>query len=173
MKHQLEIEKKFIVKIPKDELKLKKFLDSLEDVLYIEQIYLQKENPKDSQSARVRKTVSLLNGSTSLEYNKKKKIEKNVSKEKEGEISNKELLNLLKKADPEQSVLIKKRFVFKYKNQTFELDKFIEPNHLKGLFILEIELDNKNEKVNFPPFLDIVKEVTEDKNYNNYFLAKK
>lgn len=173
MKKQLEIEKKFIVKIPKDESKLKQLFDSLEDVLYIEQIYLQKEDPKESQSARVRKTVSLVDGSTKLEVNKKNKIEKGVSQEKEGEVSLKDFINLAKKADPEQNVLIKKRFVFKYKNQTFELDKFIEPNYLKGLCILEIELSDKNEKINLPPFLDIVKEVTEESKYNNYFLAKK
>jgi CYTH domain-containing protein len=41
------------------------------------------------------------------------------------------------------------------------------------LAILELELKDKNQKIELPPFLDIIKEVTEDKSFNNFSLADK
>ena len=45
--------------------------------------------------------------------------------------------------------------------------------HLKGLAILEIELDDKDDTVELPPFLPVIKEVTDDKKFTNFSLADK
>ena len=46
-------------------------------------------------------------------------------------------------------------------------------DYLQGLLILELELKDKDQKINLPPYLKIIKEVTEEENYNNYNLADK
>jgi len=65
----------------------------------------------------------------------------------------------------------KTRFVFKFNDQVFELDVFKGP--LKGLAILEIELEDMDDTVELPPFLKVIKEVTKDKKFNNFSLADK
>jgi hypothetical protein len=171
MAKKLEIEKKFLIKFPTSWSVLSKMFDDLVDVKRISQTYLSQEN--DEPAARVRKTVEGLTGDkdTVYHFNRKKLIEKGVHEENEKEISKSDYQKLLKKADPEKVEVQKTRFVFNFKNQTFELDVFKKA--LSGLAILEIELKNKNDKVILPDFLKVIKEVTEDKNYNNYNLASK
>lgn len=65
----------------------------------------------------------------------------------------------------------KTRFVFDWHEQRFELDVF--KGHLKGLAIMEIELDDKDDTVELPPFINVIKEVTKDKRFNNFSLADK
>ena len=65
----------------------------------------------------------------------------------------------------------KTRYCFIYEKQFFELDIYPETMS-KDFAILEIELNNIDDKVVLPPFLDIVKDVTEDKSYRNHSLAK-
>ena len=73
-----------------------------------------------------------------------------------------ELIKYIKK-------IVKKRVCFVYQSQYFEVDLFEFSNDKA---ILEIELTNENSKINLPPFISFIKEVTEDFNYTNYNLAK-
>lgn len=63
--------------------------------------------------------------------------------------------------------ITKKRFVFTYLRRKFELDVF----PASRLMILEIELDDEKQLFAVPPFVDIIKEVTDDENYYNFNLA--
>ena len=168
---KLEIEKKFLVKFPTSWSRLAELFDGLVDVKRISQTYLKPEG--NEPSARVRKTIEGLTGDTDTvyHYNQKKLVEKGVHEETEHEITKKQFENYLKNPHPDKFTVEKTRFVFKYKEQIFELDVFKGP--LKGLAILEIELKNRKQKVSLPPFLDIKKEVTDDKRYNNFSLATK
>jgi len=168
---QLEIERKFLVKFPISWENLAELFDGLKDVKRISQTYL-KPKGKDP-SARVRKTIEGLTGDTETVYhfNQKEYIQPGVHEETEHEISKSQYEKYLKNSHPDKVTVEKTRFVFKYRDQTFELDVFKGP--LKGLVILEIELKNKNDKVELPSFLKIVKEVTGDKKYNNFELANK
>lgn len=171
MAKKLEIEKKYLVRFPKSWGDLSKIFDKLVDVKRISQTYL---SPKDGeQAARVRKTIQGLTGDTDVvyHYNKKKPVTTGVHEELEKEINKSQYLDYIKKADPKKTEVEKTRFVFKYEDQTFELDVFKKA--LSGLAILEIELDSKKDKVKLPSFLKIIKEVTEDKKYSNYNLADK
>lgn len=171
MSKKLEIERKFLVKFPASWSALSEMFDDLVDVKRISQTYL---SPKgNEQAGRVRKTVQGLTGDTDTIYhfNKKKLIEKGVHEELEHEISKSEYQKYLKDADSSKVEVHKTRFVFNYNDQTFELDVFKGP--LKGLAILEIELGDKSDKVDLPPFLKVVKEVSQDKRYNNFNLADK
>lgn len=168
---QLEIERKFLVKFPKSWSALASIFDDLIDVKRISQTYLK---PEDGEpSARVRKTVEGLSGETDtvFHYNQKEPIETGVHKETEHEITKAQYEKYLKKAHPDKIPVEKTRFVFKYNDQVFELDVFKGP--LKGLVIMEIELEDKDQEVELPPFIAIKKEVTEDKRFTNFHLANK
>lgn len=168
---QLEIERKFLVNFPSSWSELAEMFDDLIDVKRITQTYLKPEGK--SPSARVRKTISGLTGESEIIYhfNQKKFVEEGVNEEKEFEISKDKYEKSLKNCHPDKVTIDKTRFVFNYNEQVFELDVFKGP--LKGLAILEIELKDKYQKVELPPFLKIIEEVTTDKKFNNFSLANK
>lgn len=168
---QLEIERKFLIKFPTSWSVLAELFDDLVDVKRISQTYLKPEG--DKPSGRVRKTVEGLTGDTDTvyHYNIKKFVEDGINEESEHEIDKSKYEKYLKAPHPDKVTLDKTRFVFKYNDQLFELDVFKGP--LKGIAILEIELKNKDDKVELPPFLKVIKEVTDDKKWNNFELASK
>lgn len=171
MSTNLEIERKFLVNFPTSWSELAEMFDDLIDVKRITQTYLEPEGKEPA--ARVRKTVEGLSGDTKIVYhfNQKKLVEEGINEEKEFEIKKPQYEKLLKKSNPKLVTIEKTRFVFDYEDQVFELDVFKGP--LKGLAILEIELKDKNQKVELPPFLKIIEEVTKDKRFNNFNLASK
>jgi adenylate cyclase len=171
MSAHLEIERKFLVNFPKSWSALSEIFDDLVDVKRITQTYLKPKG--DEPSCRVRKTVEGLTGDTATVYhfNQKKPVETGTHEETEREINEKKYNEYLKDPYPGKGSVEKTRFVFKYNDQLFELDVF--KGALKGLAIMEIELEDKNDTVELPPFLEVVKEVTEDKSYNNFTLANK
>jgi CYTH domain-containing protein len=168
---KLEKERKFLIKFPTSWSVLSELFDDLVAVKRISQTYLEAE--KGEQAARVRKTVEGLTGDveTVYHYNKKKPVDTGVHEEEEYEITKSQYEKRLKDSDPKKVAVEKTRFVFKYNDQTFELDVF--KGALKGLAILEIELADIDDTVELPPFLKIVKEVTKDKRFTNFSLADK
>lgn len=64
----------------------------------------------------------------------------------------------------------KTRYIYNYQNQKFEIDVFKDLN----LCLCEIELSDENQNIVFPHEIKelIVSEVTHDKNYKNFNLAK-
>lgn len=171
MTTQLEIERKYLVKFPAAWSSLAALFDQLVDVKRISQTYLKAKG--NEPSARVRKTVQGLTGDTEVvyHYNQKHFVEAGINKETEKEITKKQYEKYLENPLPNKFTLEKTRFVFKYKDQIFELDVFKGP--LKGLAILEIELKKKTTKVELPPYLKVIKEVTREKKFNNFSLCEK
>jgi CYTH domain-containing protein len=166
-----EIERKFLIKFPTSWENLSELFEDLVDIKRIEQTYLKPKG--DEPAARVRKTIEGLSNdlTTVYHFNQKKPIETATHQELEKEITEKQYQQYLKDAYPGKGEVEKTRYVFKYHDQTFELDVF--KGKLKGLAILELELDNKNDTVELPPFLKVEKEITQDKQYNNFELANK
>ena len=70
--------------------------------------------------------------------------------------------------DERLATIEKDRYCFLYKNQYFEMD--IYPFD-KNYAILEIELNDLGQKIELPPELEIVREVTNDPNYSNHSIA--
>jgi CYTH domain-containing protein len=172
MPTKLEKERKFLIKFPRSWSTLAELFDYLVDVKRIAQTYLKAE--EGEQAARVRKTIEGPVGHTKTVYHfnqKKPTGDTGVHEETEYEISEKQYNNYLKKANPSKVAVEKTRFVFDYNDQAFELDLF--KGHLKGLAIMEIELDDIKDTVEMPPFLKVVKEVTKDKTFSNFNLADK
>ena len=62
-------------------------------------------------------------------------------------------------------------FVFKWHDQVFELDLF--KGHLKGLAILELEMDDIDDPIELPSYLKVLKEVTKNQKFTNFSLADK
>lgn len=168
---KLEVEKKYLVRMPSSWADLAELFDDLVDVKRISQVYL-KPNDKGI-SPRVRKTVQGLLGETEaiFHHNQKKFMETGVHEETEYEISKDEYQKSLKNQHPDKTELKKTRFVFKYHDQCFELDIF--KGALGGLAILELELEDKDQEVYLPPFLKIVEDITADKRFNNFNLASR
>ena len=168
---KLESERKYLIKFPTSWSALAELFDGIVDVKRISQTYLKAEDGE--QAARVRKTVEGLTGDTDTvyHYNQKKPVETGVHEETEREISQKEYEKYLKKANPDKCAVEKTRFVFDWHDQVFELDLF--KGHLKGLAVMEIELDDIDDTVELPPFLKVIKEVTDDKKFTNFSLADK
>lgn len=169
---KLEIERKYLVKLPSSWAALAELFDGIVDVKRISQTYLKPEG--GGQAARVRKTIEGLSGDTETVFHRNQKKptgDTGVHEETESEISEKEYNQALKGANPDKCAVEKTRFVFEWHDQVFELDLF--KGHLKGLAILEIELEDKDDTVELPPFLKIIKEVTKDKRFTNFSLADK
>lgn len=168
----MERERKFLVKFPTSWSALAELFDGIVDVKRITQTYLTPA--PGEQAGRVRKTVEGLSGDTDTvyHYNRKKPTgETGVHEETEHEITEKEYQAYLKKGNPEKCAVEKTRFVFEWHDQVFELDLF--KGHLKGLAIMEIELEDMDDTVELPPFLHVIKEVTKDKRFTNFALADK
>lgn len=158
MTENFEIERKFLVVLPDlDYLNVQRQLDIL-------QIYLC--NGENGSQRRVRCITE--NGVKSYFYTEKVFISAVVRQETEYEISASEYHKLIlqKKAD---CVPIEKcRICFEFKEQIFELDVY--PFSQKYA-IMELELENEEQEIFFPEYINIVKEVTGINSYANSTLA--
>lgn len=88
--------------------------------------------------------------------------------ETEREITADEYAEFLRSADPSRRTLHKTRYIIPYLGKSFELDDF-GPEYSHAL--LEIELENEDEAFTIPPFLTVVREVTDERRYRNSRIA--
>jgi len=79
------------------------------------------------------------------------------------QITAREFIQLGDQKDVNKKPIEKIRHCFIYKNQNFVVDVF--QNVVGKPTILRIETNDKDEVVNIPPFVQIIREVTGDKNY--------
>lgn len=107
---------------------------------------------KDNKGFITVKGKSNLSGTTRFEWEK--------------EIPFNEALELLKLC--EDYIIEKTRHIVIHKNKTFEIDVFEGKN--KGLIIIEVELENENEKIELPEWIS--EEVTGDQRYYNSYISK-
>ena len=89
----------------------------------------------------------------------------------ERQVSNSLYESLLQQADPYRHPIRKQRKSFIWKGQFFELDTYAAPND--GLVILETKGIASHGEVRFPPFLEMVEDITGNTSYYNYNLALK
>lgn len=156
----LEIERKFLICLPNAQ-----WLEAEAEGTDILQTYLIKK--ENGLSGRVRRR-SGKNG-TVYTHTEKRHISAVSREEYEREISEAEYRQLLLLSDPKRRPIEKRRYVLMYKGQCFEIDLF---PFWTDRALMEIELDREDQKVEFPPEIDIIKEVTEDKRYTNSSLAR-
>ena len=153
MKTFKEIERKFLLKrFPK--------LEKINTVYQIQQWY-------HSDGFRYRYQLEIPNGDVKIFKTKKTNISKGVNQEEETILSQNEFNEL----DLNNSLSVKKiRTVVKYKGHKLEIDKYEGLN----IVILEVELEDLNEKIPLPKYIDkeILYEVTGIKEFSNKSLAE-
>ena len=99
----------------------------------------------------------------------KKRISANEILETERQVSNALYESLLQQADPYRATIRKTRRSFIRKGQYFEIDSFHAP--VDNLVMLQTKGVERQETVNFPPFLRVVADVTGNPQYYNYNIA--
>ena len=154
----IEAERKFLVEIVGEMPECRE--------LEITQTYLKE---KDGLEPRVRKRKE--NGQYVYFLTTKQFKSVNERVEIEREISQAEYEALLVEANPNKRTIHKRRQCFEWDNRYLELDTFIEPplpHHL-----LEIEHVSMEDEINFPPFLNVLREVTDDPEWYNANIAKR
>lgn len=150
-------ERKYIVKIVGD---MPSTIDS-----DIKQTYLVAD--PDSE-VRLRRR-HWANGKRVNVHTMKRKINGEEQVETERQVSNALYESLMSQADPYRRSITKKRRSFIWKGQYFELDTYLD--QLEGLVILETKGIMNGEDVNFPPFIQVVEDITGNRDYYNYNLA--
>lgn len=161
-----------VLEIPRQAVEERKYIIRLKDnipeaiVSEITQTYLTSE-----PYSEVRLRRRILNGLTVNVHTTKKILSNNEQVETERQIDNNLYELLLRQADPYRQPIHKMRETFIWKGQFFELDTFIEP--YKGLQILETKGILKHEDIIFPPFIEIIEDITGITKYYNYNLALK
>ena len=154
-----EIERKFIIRRPD-----RAYLEAHAEPTCILQTYLLGE---PGETTRVRKRWS--GGEVRYTLTVKTRVNAMRQIERERELSEREYEELLKTADPERKPIRKERWVLPYRGQRFEIDLF--PFWKKQAY-LELELGDESQEIEFPPALEIIREVTGDSRYTNRALAR-
>ena len=151
----LEIERKLIIKIPDE--KLLSGLDGYTESK-IEQIYLSAHPPFSSHRVRRR------------EYSDGRVLFFETAKRRVGAISAEEYEALATGIEEGTRPVRKIRKTFPFCGKVFEIDIYPEWN---STCIMEVELLSENETVAFPPFVEIVCEVSGKGEYSNHAMSKK
>lgn len=156
-----EIERKYLIEMPNIKELCKLYSITKSNII---QTYLI--NTKDSER-RIRQRG--LNGSYSYFYTEKRKITELKRVETEKKISQSEYLDYMMEADTSLKQIRKDRYCFVYKDSYIEMDVY---PFWKDNAIVEVELTNEGQKVELPPEIKVIREVTEDKRFKNNQLAK-
>lgn len=158
----IEIERKFLIDMPDIENMKKCVFMTEVDIL---QTYLRCATKGEERRIRQRG----INGSYSYFSTTKRKVNEISRIELEEKIDKDKYIELLMQTDLNSKPIRKTRYCFVYNNQYFELD--IYPSW-KDKAIIEIELTDKNQLIDIPNFISVIKEVTNDDKYKNRYLAR-
>ena len=160
-KTNLEIERKYIIKLP-DFCRLE--LENEYTKSDIVQIYLT--SPK-GETHRIRRRA--YSEKISFFETRKIRIDEMSVTEIEGEISEERYTELSHLIADGTSPVIKTRHTFIYKGQLFEIDVYPQ---WENTAIMETELEDREVQVEFPQFIEILLEVTGDKAYSNAAMSR-
>jgi len=155
-----EIERKFLIEYP--DVKLLESIPNCRKVEII-QTYLNSD-PGDEMRVRQRGE----NGNYIYFKTIKRTISGTKRVEIETRLSKDEYLALLMDADTKKKQIRKNRYCLTYNSQYFEID--IYP-FWDDKAIMEIELCDENTEIEFPKYIKVIKEVTDDEKYKNSSLA--
>lgn len=156
-----EIERKFLIEYPN--------LFELEKMPNCKKVEIIQTYLKTMQGEEVRIRQRGLDGYFTYTKTVKRKINKTTRYEKEKRISKDEYLTLLLDADTSKHQIRKTRYCLNHKNQYFEIDVY---PFWKDKAIMEIELKDENEKIDFPKKIKVVREVTGEEEFFNSNIAK-
>lgn len=153
-----EIERKYLILRP-DLLNL----GTLCRIKEISQTYLT----ASEGSVRVRRTEE--RGKITFVETAKRSVSALRRIEIERELTEAEYERRLAARDPRRQTIRKTRYCLPYAGHTFEIDVF---PFWSRQAIMEVELKEENEEITFPPFIRIIREVTDDPRYSNHSIAR-
>jgi len=90
-------------------------------------------------------------------------------REQESIVSEEQYHRLLKRESGDYGVIYKVRWVFDYKGWTWEFDQFTSPGRAT---VLEVELPSLDTEVELPPWIPIVREITDEVRWTNAMIAR-
>ena len=102
-------------------------------------------------------------------HRSKKRLSDTEIIETERRVDNNLYEQMLQQADPYRATIKKHRRSFIWKGQFFEIDTFMEP--INDLVMMETKGITEQEKINFPPFVKVLEDVTGNTKYLNYNIA--
>lgn len=157
----IEIEKKFLIKLPDISIleSQKNYSSSV-----IEQAYISTDGIREGGRIRKREFAD------GCRYYKTFKDDiSSISRiEIESEISRGEYEALMKNRLDGTRVINKVRHCFEFEDQLLELDIY---SFWNDRATLEIELESEEQEVVLPDFIEVIADVSSDKNYSNFALA--
>lgn len=161
-KKTLKKQKKYLIDINESDLN---YLFENGVSSFIEQCYLV--SSKDEEK-RVRKTT--INDSPSYELTVYEKNESEKMLKSSKSISEKIYNELKEFKIPDSSDIRKYRVYFTYEDTYMYADVFVDGEKYEEYGYLEINLSG-GQRVNIPPFIKALKDVSDDQNYDNYTKA--
>ncbi len=152
---QVETERKFIIEKPL----------ALNGLEYADMVQTYLISERSTRRVRMTKT-----GDVKKYYFTEKVRQSALScVETEREIDEKTYFLLLEEADKSRNPVQKRRYYYPFEKWMLEIDVY--PFWQKQC-VLEVELKSEGEDVRFPPDIKIIKEVSFEREYKNYALAK-
>ena len=158
----LEIERKYIIKMPPLDLLRSQPEHTESDIL---QIYLTHEAGETHRIRRRKYSDKIVCTET-----RKIRLDSLAATEIESRISD-NAFDILAKSPLEGTTPIEKtRHTFLYEGRTFEID--IYPAW-RNTAVMEVELPSRETEVSIPDFIEIISDVTADRQYKNFAMSIK
>lgn len=160
MPEPTEIERKF------------KFINFVEDFVPADSVVLQITQDYLVGAPERRVRCSEFAGEKTFFYTEKVKTSQPGKRfERESIIPFQRYQEYLFEKDPGLETIVKKRYCFIHSGKKFELDIYKKPGSINGLVILEVEIQDFNERIDFPREWEL-EEVTGKEMFDNKNLAK-
>ena len=159
----LEIERKYLIRMP-DVAALCALPGCV--VSEIEQTYLPDPAPGATERIRLRR----FSDRTEYTHTVKIRLSKVEAREDEETVDEGTYRSLLSRRDPALNTVIKTRYAFPLDGQVYEVDLY---PFWTRVAVLETELSDPARTAPIPPFLSVIREVTEDRAYSNRALARR
>lgn len=170
MTSHIETERRFLIKLPLSQEAAEAIMDKADAPAHIVQMYLKQET---DWITRVRMVTVEMWGKQMIPHftmTSKRHIAQGINEETPDAPLTIDSYNLLlSQVDPAKQAVEKTRYFVTWAGKLFELDIFHGVH--EGLAILEIELTDMSESFELPPFLEVVREITNEKEYSNVNLA--
>ena len=126
----------------------------------IEQVFLSTRDPSMDRRIRKEERDDQVRYFFVEKYRTSKPVIRFNRKE---EISRQRFETLMGRRDPGRDPVKKSRFEFFWNAQRFRIDQYEGPT--AGLLVLEAVLNDEKERIEIPEFCQVIKEVTEDRDY--------
>lgn len=157
----MEVERKYLIKMPD--------LAALEDKPNCDKVDIIQTYLASSDGSEIRVRQRGRDGSYIFFRTEKRRISDISRAETDRRISQREYIAALAEADPDRRPIRKTRYLLTENNRYFEIDVY--PGWKKQA-IMEIELRSEDEEFEMPEGIKVIREVTQDKAYSNFEMAK-